>query len=259
MQITRGDGTQMLAHGLDDPQAMRMILLQILTGRRASEIRTCAFDCLSPLPDRATATADDTAADSEEIVRFHYAQIQDRHRTGQHPRRPRGHPGHRGATAVDPGAVRRHRATLPVPAAPRQPHRDQALPVGHLRLDAARVQQHRQDHRQQGPAGRAEPHPPVPAHQADPPGRARPAHPRPAALRRARHPDDVDALHRPTRGARRAGVPGHREAQGRRHPRVSSPARTTTACTCSTGPTGSCPTAGACCRRCRPATRATPA
>ena len=33
--------------GLDDPQAMRMILLQILTGRRASEIRTCDFDCLS--------------------------------------------------------------------------------------------------------------------------------------------------------------------------------------------------------------------
>jgi hypothetical protein len=69
MQITRGDGTQILAHGLDDPQAMRMILLQILTGRRASEIRTCAFDCLSPLPDRVTATAEDG-----EIARFQYAQ-----------------------------------------------------------------------------------------------------------------------------------------------------------------------------------------
>jgi hypothetical protein len=74
MQITRGDGTQVLAHGFDDPQAMRMILLQILTGRRASEIRTCAFDCLSPLPDRATGTATDPAVDSEEIARFHYAQ-----------------------------------------------------------------------------------------------------------------------------------------------------------------------------------------
>jgi integrase len=74
MQITRGDGTQVLAHGFDDPQAMRMILLQILTGRRASEIRTCAFDCLSPLPGRATAGADDPAADNEEIARFHYAQ-----------------------------------------------------------------------------------------------------------------------------------------------------------------------------------------
>ncbi len=27
-----------------------MILLQVLTGRRASEIRTCEFDCLSPAP-----------------------------------------------------------------------------------------------------------------------------------------------------------------------------------------------------------------
>ena len=27
-----------------------MILLQILTGRRASEIRTCDFDCLSAAP-----------------------------------------------------------------------------------------------------------------------------------------------------------------------------------------------------------------
>lgn len=41
MAITRGDGTQILADGFDDPQAMRMILLQVLTGRRASEIRTC--------------------------------------------------------------------------------------------------------------------------------------------------------------------------------------------------------------------------
>lgn len=72
MQITRGDGTQVLAHGFDDPQAMRMILLQILTGRRASEIRTCAFDCLSPLPDRATTTA--AVTEGAEIARFQYAQ-----------------------------------------------------------------------------------------------------------------------------------------------------------------------------------------
>jgi hypothetical protein len=48
---------------------MRMILLQILTGRRASEIRTCHFDCFSPVPDRAV-----DAAEGEEIARFHYAQ-----------------------------------------------------------------------------------------------------------------------------------------------------------------------------------------
>ena len=33
---------------------MRMILLQILTGRRASEIRTCDFDCLSRSPNAAS-------------------------------------------------------------------------------------------------------------------------------------------------------------------------------------------------------------
>ena len=66
MQITRGDGTQVTAAGLDDPQAMRMILLQILTGRRASEIRTCDYDCLSPAGTIAGADGD--------VTRFRYAQ-----------------------------------------------------------------------------------------------------------------------------------------------------------------------------------------
>jgi integrase len=69
MRITRGDGTQVLTDGFDDPQAMRMILLQILTGRRASEIRTCDFDCLSAVPDRAV-----DAAEGEQVARFTYAQ-----------------------------------------------------------------------------------------------------------------------------------------------------------------------------------------
>jgi hypothetical protein len=69
MPITRGDGTQVLADGFDDPQAMRMILLQVLTGRRASEIRTCEFDCLSPASERAVQ-----AAEGEAVVRFRYAQ-----------------------------------------------------------------------------------------------------------------------------------------------------------------------------------------
>jgi len=69
MEITRGDGHRINAAGLDDPQAMRMILLQILTGRRSSEIRTCAFDCLSPATD-----ANIDVADGEEIARFQYAQ-----------------------------------------------------------------------------------------------------------------------------------------------------------------------------------------
>ncbi|WP_343577582.1 tyrosine-type recombinase/integrase [Mycobacterium sp.] len=70
MTITRGDGTTITANGLDDPQAMRMILLQILTGRRASEIRTCDFDCLSAAP-RTTGTGDE---DHQTLTRFRYAQ-----------------------------------------------------------------------------------------------------------------------------------------------------------------------------------------
>jgi integrase len=70
MEITRGDGQRVIAAGFDDPQAMRMILLQILTGRRASEIRTCAFDCVSP----ASGSTIDVAAEGEEVARFQYAQ-----------------------------------------------------------------------------------------------------------------------------------------------------------------------------------------
>jgi integrase len=69
MRITRGDGEQILASGSGDPQAMRMILLQILTGRRSSEIRHCEFGCLSPATGRAAQ-----AAQGEEIARFRYAQ-----------------------------------------------------------------------------------------------------------------------------------------------------------------------------------------
>jgi integrase len=67
--ITRGDGRQISMNGLDDPQAMRMILLQILTGRRASEIRTCDADCIEPVTDTAV-----TAANAEHVARFRYAQ-----------------------------------------------------------------------------------------------------------------------------------------------------------------------------------------
>ncbi|MGI8312825.1 hypothetical protein [Saccharopolyspora hattusasensis] len=47
MPIIRSDGETVTATGMNDPQAMRMILLQILTARRSSEIRLCDFDCLS--------------------------------------------------------------------------------------------------------------------------------------------------------------------------------------------------------------------
>jgi hypothetical protein len=67
--VRRGDGQQVSAVGLGDPQVQRMILLQILTGRRASEIRTCEFDCLSGVPDRLV-----DAAEGERLARFRYAQ-----------------------------------------------------------------------------------------------------------------------------------------------------------------------------------------
>jgi hypothetical protein len=66
MTIARSDGIQVSAEGLGDPQAMRMILLQILTGRRASEVRICEFDCLSPAEGSADA--------DEQVARFRYAQ-----------------------------------------------------------------------------------------------------------------------------------------------------------------------------------------
>jgi hypothetical protein len=57
---------------------MRMILLQILTGRRLSEIRTCAFDCLSPVPDRPAgpdpARGEKGDEKGDEVVLFRYAQ-----------------------------------------------------------------------------------------------------------------------------------------------------------------------------------------
>lgn len=68
MTLTRGDGQTITADGLDDPQAMRMLLLQILTGRRASEIRTCDFDCLSAVPNPSGVGED------QSLARFHYAQ-----------------------------------------------------------------------------------------------------------------------------------------------------------------------------------------
>jgi Phage integrase family len=66
MRVTRGDGSHVVAEGLGDPQAMRMILLQILTGRRASEVRVCDFGCLSPAGGPADAEGG--------VVRFRYAQ-----------------------------------------------------------------------------------------------------------------------------------------------------------------------------------------
>ena len=66
--VTSGDSTRVLP-GQDDPQLMRMLLLQILTGRRASEICLCPFDCLSPASGSAAG-----AAEGDAVARFRYGQ-----------------------------------------------------------------------------------------------------------------------------------------------------------------------------------------
>ncbi len=66
--VTSGGSTRMMP-GQDDPQLMRMLLLQILTGRRASEICPCPFGCLSPATGSAIS-----AAEGEAVARFRYGQ-----------------------------------------------------------------------------------------------------------------------------------------------------------------------------------------
>jgi integrase len=63
------NGKEWHLNGRGDAQTMRMLLLQMLTGRRAGEICMCEWDCLSPATDRAIA-----AADGEQVARFRYAQ-----------------------------------------------------------------------------------------------------------------------------------------------------------------------------------------
>jgi hypothetical protein len=67
--MVRVGDTERELPGCGDPQTMRMLLLQILTGRRVSEICMCEFDCLSPPTARAVE-----AAEGEQVARFHYAQ-----------------------------------------------------------------------------------------------------------------------------------------------------------------------------------------
>lgn len=66
--VASGGGERVLP-GQGDPQLMRMLLLQILTGRRASEICLCPFDCLSPAAGSAIE-----AAEGEAVARFRYGQ-----------------------------------------------------------------------------------------------------------------------------------------------------------------------------------------
>ncbi|NDL61137.1 tyrosine-type recombinase/integrase [Phytoactinopolyspora mesophila] len=70
-EVTTGDGQHVIVYGLGDPQAMRITLLQILTGRRASEIRTCIFDCLFSSPGYSLSPE---SSAPDEIAGFAYAQ-----------------------------------------------------------------------------------------------------------------------------------------------------------------------------------------
>ena len=62
-------GTRKQTAGWGAPQVMRMLLLQILTGRRLSEICLTEFDCLSPGTGLAAEVAE-----HERIARFRYGQ-----------------------------------------------------------------------------------------------------------------------------------------------------------------------------------------
>ena len=63
------NGVEQSVSGCGDAQTMRILLLQMLTGRRASEICLCEFDCLSPAADQVIQESG-----GEEIARFRYAQ-----------------------------------------------------------------------------------------------------------------------------------------------------------------------------------------
>ena len=113
--------------GFDDPQAMRMILLQILTGRRASEIRTCDFDCLSagrPAPSTPpTASRSPGSATPKARSTSHPTPSSS---TGKSPRSSRSSsagsatqfPDHAAAVPVRPAHRQPHAATSPIPRAP---------------------------------------------------------------------------------------------------------------------------------------------
>jgi hypothetical protein len=188
MLIARGDGQQVSVAGLNDPQAMRMILLQILTGRRASEIRTCDADCIEPVTDATLA-----AAGEEQIARFRYAQSK---------------------IDIAPDSILVDREVTTIIEEQRRWVRERFSGQAPRHLFVQRLGNRRGDKpyasgtytrklRQfsdlaqiTDSKGRPVRLSHLPAHEADPAGRARPAHPRPTALRRSRDTNNVHVLHR---------------------------------------------------------------
>ncbi len=210
MLITRGDGQQVAAAGLGDPQAMRMVLLQILTGRRASEVRTCDADCIQPVIDATT-----TAAGGEQVARFRYAQskidiapdsilvdhevtpVVEEQRLWVREQLPDRAPRH----LFLQRSANRH-GDKPYSAGSYIVVLRQFSDLVQITDSKGRLVRLNHTHR---------------FRHAKLTRRARPPNTRHPALRRPRHADHGDALHRPARGARRVGVPGNRQAARGRH------------------------------------------
>ena len=244
-----------LAQACDDPQAMRMILLQILTGRRASEIRTCAFDCLSPLPDRVAVEAAEGRADralplrpnqdrrapDTILVDRKLSTVIEEQQQGVRERFPDIVP-----RFLFPRRLGNRTAISPTSRAP--------TPRSLLRFSEL-IASHRRQRTRHPP----QPHAPIPAHPLTRLAElGLPVH---VLQRYAGHANPTMSMHYVAQREEHAeqAFLATRKFKADGTARCRSPARTTTACTCSTGPTGSCRTASACCHRCRPATRATPA
>ena len=193
-----------------------MILLQILTGRRASEIRTCDArlprarhrrhdQCQPPEASRSPGSATPKARStsrrtaSSSTTRSPPSSRSSEHWLREHASRPARH----GTCSCNARATAT--ATSPTQQAPTAwmlRRFSDLVQITDSKGRAVRLS-HTHRFRHTKLTRLAELGLPDP---------------RPAALRRPRHADDVHALHRPARGARRAGVPGHRQAARRRHP-----------------------------------------
>ncbi|MDQ3764531.1 MAG: hypothetical protein M3460_24140 [Actinomycetota bacterium] len=209
-----GDG------GLDDPQAMRIMMLQARLGRQINEILMLDADPLLPLPAGPAAApepgtmtarlryqqtkidgAPDTILVDAEIVAIIRAQQQ--------------WAAHLAARARRAGRA----PPLPIPGPAVQPQRRPALRGSDPAQDAHRAGPAAEYPRQRRMAGRLPANPPLPAHQGHQPAQRRRPDPRRAALPRASLTRD-DHASRPHPGRNpRSRVPALPQAD-RRRPRT---------------------------------------
>ena len=252
-------GTPTAEGGLGDEQAMRILMLLARTGRRVSEICMLDHDPLLPLHQPGTGTADD--ADGF-VARLRYQQT-----------KIDGAPDtilvDREIVAIiraQQDWVRRcpHRPTqrrpkyLFVAGAEQPPWRPALLGSAAARADrrtgppARYPRQHRR-------AGGLPAHPPVPPHQGH--NLLNAGVPLHVVQRYLGHLTPTMTMIYAQTLQSTAEPSSCATARSPPMPATSrSTRRTSTTCSSWTGaPTGSCPTAGACCRPASPATRATPA